>query len=283
MDPTTSNLMNVPMTGLMAHVVRTQISQMNAMRAVFSLLGHEKGYMAYQQMNQYWHNSVGTVFADIINGRGAVAMALRQMASAQKGRPDQISMFHNVEEQILAKLPKVRTDHEGDPTLSQEYHSRVNVQFGVNSQGIWNHEELDRLYAEGKIKDLKDVQVEDCAVFRAEDETTGEVTYGMRLYLTEFNRSLLTIVENANFVSGATYVELEDVWAPHDDVRLVSVEEIDRKITELLAEIGVTEIMPAVEPPAGEEEQVDAEAETPAPAAEDTETTITGNETDNDQ
>jgi hypothetical protein len=257
-------LMNLPMSAMLAHMIRTQIAQINAVRSILVLLRDDgsqdpRAAQIYHSLVGQAASSIATVFGDYINGRGEVAHALRTLhrgalaaqpalASLASANGFDIGTEKGMAGFIESQLPAFKEDANAD--LNGEWCSRVRVTMGAGFDGIWNIEALDAMRLEGKIPHHSKLPLESTGLFYVTDETASSsdeerYTYGLRIAVLNVNKTLLTMMSGEPELSAATYVPLEHVWAMHNDGRLTDISLIDGILDSYFAEIGLTDALPS--------------------------------------
>lgn len=258
-------LMALPQDGMMAHMLRTQLNQLNLNRVMISMLsqaiGSPQAAMSLQNAHQQTMNnlldSMEQIFNDYFNGQGPAALALRRLAAAGIDpdiTPEKVEQLLN---EKLAKVyedvkPRVVEDYETF-NVNDEIHARVNTIFGVNSQRRWNGQAIgaifDALRQRKLAADVSDAHFAEnrTMLVRVPSESDGTV-YGLRLFIEGKNRNIITFAEKQEQMEIAAFIPLEEVWLPHNDMRLIGDDAaIHAALDVFLAEAGIDGFMDPVE------------------------------------
>ncbi len=245
MDSQLTSLMHIPKPAILDHLLRNQIAIINALRGTLVILRDngqhdQRAAMIFNTLIQQQNESIDTVFIDYLSGNGHVATTLRAMLPKDEA-----------DARISAGLPTLNADTS--PNLDGEWTSKIRVMMGADFGGVWNLNELDRLRVEGKIPAARELPLTDTGLFFVDtgDKRPGteddDITYGLRVIVDNGNRTALTLMSGEPFISVATYVPLEDIWAMHHDGRLTDISQIEAILDTYFASIGLTEPLPAAQ------------------------------------
>lgn len=250
------------------YLLSVQSALKDAVRQTLSLTGSPSANKVYHRLLMSVNQAISHAHAEYILGRGPTSQAVFQTMRIMS--PD-MSSQEIVAQYITPKLPRYTNRGEpedgADRSTNRHWATMARVGLGANEQNQWNHEVLDRWFEEGRIQHFSDyandreAMNQSGAVILRLDLNNGEHAYCVRVVTSEYNRNTLVLHEGDNGIEAAVLVEIEGMWATHDDGGLIDDAEVEGYIQALLEQYGIAEeplpIRPSAEP--APEEEVSAE------------------------
>jgi len=229
------------------HILEMQLILSNCIRQLASTVDHPNAISVGHSLMSLSHNLICNTHARYVLGKGPKATRLLDQLVFDNPNRERKSLF---DEGVKPLLPQYRPasaeDLEKNRSTNRHWATMVRVGFGANEHGQWNQEVLDQWYNDGKIMALNDfsqkkelLDLPGARLLRG--ESGDQHFYCVRIITEKYNKNMLTLAEGSPLVDAAVYVELEDIWATHDDFGLIDDQELEGYIEELLTHYGVNE------------------------------------------
>jgi len=232
--------------GQTTHLLEMQLVLLNGLRQTLSLIEHPQANEIYHNVWKQANECISRAHAEYILGRGPKAIAMVEYEKLKDPEKNVQEIFAQI---VQPKLPKYQPadpdENLKDRSTNRHWATMVRVGFGADEQNRWNHQILDQWFDEGKIQTLKDFVEDRDAVNKAGacllrvDTTDGGHVYCVRVVTEQFNRNVLTLTETVPIIDAAVLVDLEGIWATHDDYGLIDDAELEGYISDLLEHYGV--------------------------------------------
>jgi len=236
------------------HILEMQLILSNCIRQLASTVEHPNAITIGHKLIGLTHNLICKTHARYVLGQGPKATRLLDQLVYDNPNRERKSLF---EEGVKPLLPQYRQvseeDKDKDRSTNRHWATMARVGFGADQDNRWNHEVLDQWYDEGRIMSLSDfsqkkelLELPGARLLRG--VSGDQHFYCVRVITNDYNKNMLTLAEGSAMVDAAVYVELEDIWATHDDCGLIEDSELEGYITELLKLYGVDETpLPVIE------------------------------------
>lgn len=235
------------------------LAMMQTVRNFLAQSGLPQANQIYQNLHQYVNSRVNEAHGNYAMGRGPTAsMAFR---IAKLLNPDMTAqqvwdkfIKPGLPEFQTRDLPEGADPEKVDHSLNRHYATMIRVAFGSNRDGGWNHELLDKMFDEGKIPTHKQIAADDnlrnkvgALLYAVTYPDSPQRQYAVRICTAKFNKNNITVAERMPYIDGAVFVAIEEMYAVHDEGRLIDDTEVEGYVTQMLADLGLTEDMPVIE------------------------------------